>query len=57
MATVIEDENQNTSFSFSREQKVTVVHDVDKEISRIMMLPEIKNDLLKRYNPNDFDLY
>lgn len=22
-----------------------------------MSLPEIKNDLIKRYNPNNFDLY
>ena len=50
-------QEEDLSFSFSKEPKLTVIHDVDKEISLLMLLPEIKLDLIKRYNPNKFDLY
>ena len=60
--TNVETHSEGGSSKYSRTNKSTLtkLSEVDREnleVRIIMTLPEVKDELLKRANPNNFDLY
>lgn len=53
-------EGNSSKYSKTNKSNATKLSEIDREnleVRIIMTLPEVKDELLKRANPNNFDLY